>query len=200
MTPYIAAFDYSMTCPALTLLSGGNDWANTTIHYVTDKEKYQGKYAHKKLVGHPYPNWKTPMDRYIELACLFMGIIAERPNWRETRPKIFLEGYSMGSRGKVFHIAENTAILKYLMHQNEFVWEDVPPTTLKKWATGSGGGKKDAMGIKFKEWTGIDLAKTFFYEGKKPYDTSPLSDIADSYLLARYGWETQLKDSSCIPL
>ncbi len=47
-----------------------------------------------------------------------------------------LEGYSFGSKGKVFHIAENTGILKYKIHNMGVPLEVIPPTTVKKFATG----------------------------------------------------------------
>jgi Holliday junction resolvasome RuvABC endonuclease subunit len=88
----------------------------------------------------------------------------------------------MGSKGKVFHIAENTAVLKYLLHESNIPIEIVPPTVLKKFATGSGRAKKEDMHIAFKEQTGIALTD-------RAKIGNPYSDLVDAYFLARYGEE-----------
>jgi crossover junction endodeoxyribonuclease RuvC len=55
---------------------------------------------------------------------------------------VILEGYSYGSTGKVFNIAENTAILKYNLWDSRIPFLIVPPTTIKKFATGKGNANK----------------------------------------------------------
>jgi hypothetical protein len=181
----VASIDYSMTCPALCILRGGIEWEHATVHFLTDKIKMQGKFAHGRIVGTPYPHYTSAMDRYTKLAAWSISAIESVP-W-EVKPKIYLEDYAMGAKGKVFSIAENTAILKYYLWLKKYDVQTVAPTALKKQATGKGSGKKELMGKKFFELTGVDLAKTLGYDGSKPYDVSPLSDVADSFLLARYG-------------
>ena len=43
--------------------------------------------------------------------------------------QIAIEGYSMGSKGKVFHIAENTGVLKYKIYNPR--WEHDHPRLLE---------------------------------------------------------------------
>jgi Holliday junction resolvasome RuvABC endonuclease subunit len=101
------------------------------------------------------------------------------------KDKILIEDYSMGSKGKVFHIAENTEVLQYNLYLAGKEYHKIPPTSLKKWATGKGNSDKEKMYEKFLEIEGVDLKAMF---GLKKAD-SPLSDIVDSYFLAKYAFE-----------
>ena len=58
------------------------------------------------------------------------------------------------------------------------------PSTIKKFATGKGNANKELMYEAFVEETGDDLAKLFEFD---PYKgQSPVSDIIDSYYIAKY--------------
>lgn len=58
---------------------------------------------------------------------------------------IILEGYSMGSHGRVFDIGELGGVLKLIAFQHELEVLIVPPATLKKWVTGKGNANKKQM-------------------------------------------------------
>lgn len=58
---------------------------------------------------------------------------------------LVLEGYSMGSRGRVFDIGELGGVLKLAAFQHDIEVLIVPPSTLKKWVTGKGNADKKAM-------------------------------------------------------
>ena len=89
----------------------------------------------------------------------------------------------MGSVGQVFSIAENTAILKFKIYQAKIEYRIVPPTTLKKFATGKGNADKLMMYEAFVKKTNYDPRKILNSEAKLG---SPFTDIADSYWLAEY--------------
>lgn len=90
----------------------------------------------------------------------------------------------MGSKGQVFHIAENTAILKhYLFHVGIEVVE-VAPTTIKKFATGSGRAQKEDMYAAFEKKTEINLKGMLIPNRKLG---SPVTDIVDAYFIAEFG-------------
>lgn len=99
--------------------------------------------------------------------------------------RILIEDYSMGSKGKVFHIAENTEVLQYNLFLMKKKYEKIPPTSLKKWATGKGNADKEKMYERFLEIEGIDLKAML---GLTKAD-SPLSDIVDAYFLTKYIYE-----------
>jgi crossover junction endodeoxyribonuclease RuvC len=52
---------------------------------------------------------------------------------------VVIEGYSFGSQGRaVFDIAEPGAGVRFLLYRLGIPFADVPPATLKKFATGKG--------------------------------------------------------------
>lgn len=59
---------------------------------------------------------------------------------------VVLEGYSFGSKGRsVFQIAELGGIVRNDLQRLGMPWVDVPPSSLKKYATGRGNAGKDEM-------------------------------------------------------
>jgi hypothetical protein len=56
--------------------------------------------------------------------------------------QVALEGYAYNAKGRVFHIAENTGILKYKMFQRGVPLDIVEPTKVKKFATEKGNASK----------------------------------------------------------
>lgn len=97
---------------------------------------------------------------------------------------IVIEGYSMGSKGQVFNIGENTGLLKYKLYKYQKKFSVAAPTTIKKFATGSGRADKDAMYDAFVAETNYDMKGNFGVKTTK----SPVSDIVDSYYLAKYSF------------
>lgn len=97
---------------------------------------------------------------------------------------MIIEDYSMGSKGRVFHIAENCGILKHELYVNELPFDTVPPTTLKKFASGKGNASKEMMYESFLRETNIDI-KNHINPKLKESD-NPVSDVIDSFYLAKY--------------
>ena len=94
-----------------------------------------------------------------------------------------IEGYAYGAKGRVFHIAENTGVLKYKLFQANIPVEIISPSEVKKKATGKGNADKKAMHIAFMQETGYNL-KTLITPDKKEV-TNPVSDIVDSYYVCK---------------
>ena len=96
--------------------------------------------------------------------------------------KIYLEGYSFGSKGSlVFTISEATALLKYKLYSNNLPFEIIPPKQVKSLATGNGNASKDLMYEHFVKQTDINLKEIFQQKDVK----SPISDIVDAYFIAK---------------
>ena len=116
------------------------------------------------------------IDKYIFLA----DWTIEALRWHNGRvEKVILEDYSYGSTGRVFNIAENVGILKLKLKQNGFRYETVPPTVIKKFATGKGNSNKEAMLESWKaEPDNFELVQE---------NGNPATDIVDSYYLCKYG-------------
>jgi hypothetical protein len=87
---------------------------------------------------------------------------------------------------KVFHIAENTAILKYNLWDAQIEFDIIPPTVIKKFATGKGNANKEKMYEAFvNENPGVDLRS--WLTPRSSNVISPVSDIVDAYFIAKYG-------------
>src|SRR5690606_30603766 len=79
----------------------------------------------------------------------YQRIIGELDGWLREEPihAIYLEGYSYGSKGAaVTSICEFGGILRsYLLDTHDAPLLEVAPTTLKKFCTGKGAGKKEMV-------------------------------------------------------
>ena len=106
---------------------------------------------------------------------------------------ILIEDYSLGSKGKVFHIAENTEVLQYNLWRNAKKYKKIPPTSLKKWVTGKGNATKELMYEQFLKEEKIDLSSMIFTSASRRSTKidSPISDIVDSFYLCKYAFVNQ---------
>lgn len=96
--------------------------------------------------------------------------------------RVYLEGYALGARGKVFSIAENTAILKQRLLQEDIEVHIIPPTVIKKFATGKGNASKDEMKVAFE-----NSEDKLCLEAISHYKHSPYTDCIDAYWTLRCG-------------
>ena len=69
-----------------------------------------------------------------------------------------LEGYAYGASGRaIFQIAENCGLLKYKLWEAGIAVDVIPPTKVKKDATGKGNADKRKMVDAFELDTGVNL-------------------------------------------
>lgn len=179
MTKFVGV-DYSMSSPCMCIISG----VNITAYFLNEKKKYQNIYTltnNFQIIGNPIPKYDSPEERWWELSEFFRSILYSIDN--HDNFFVAIEDYSMGSRGKVFHIAENVGCLKMMLWLNGYKFITISPTQIKKFATGSGAAKKTQMLDAFKLDCGIDLSKIMGQEGKLD---SPVTDVVDAYYIAKY--------------
>lgn len=164
--------DYSMTSPAVTIIDGDN------IEY-----HFRYNYPKRKKVDLPKCFFPEPtcdsvddVYRYTNNAEWVMKCIGDR------ECVVVIEGYSYGSAGQVFNLAENCGILKYILRKNGIKFSTPSPGTIKKFFTGKGNATKEFMTYTFCEKSGHDLYKIFNRESLG----GPMADIADSYAMAMY--------------
>ena len=77
-------------------------------------------------------------------------------------------------------------VLKYRLQKEKFKYVTIPPTVVKKHATGKGNANKELMYNTFLAETEVDLK-----EELTPRSTSianPVSDIVDAYYICRTGF------------
>ena len=177
----IVGVDYSLTSPAVCI-NNDNEYM---FYYLTNKKKYIGQMA-KNIIGYEHQEYDTPIKRFSQISDWAINTF-NRFSYVLTNLKVYIEGYSFGSKGQaVFQIAENCGILKYRLQQLNINYDTVVPSVVKKGATGKGNADKDMMYESFVKETNIDL--------KKIFDTdkvgNPVSDIADSYYIQKIGYES----------
>ncbi len=177
----VAGLDYSMTSPAICFYNdadGEMNFSNCRSYYLTQVKKYD--IIVKNMVG-KYFEYTDDMMRFDSISSFFIERILERGI-----EKVFVEGYSMGSKGRVFHIAENTGILKYRLWRYGVDFEAVPPTVIKKFATGKGNADKEKMQAAFVAENNLDIK---FELGMTEKQWNPSSDIIDAYWICKYGYQ-----------
>ena len=178
----IVGIDYSLTSPAVCI----NNEGEYMFYYLTSKKKYIGQMA-KNIIGYEHQEYDTPIKRFSQISDWAINTF-NRFSYVLTNLKVYIEGYSFGSKGQaVFQIAENCGILKYRLQQLKIQYDTVVPSVVKKGATGKGNADKDMMYESFVKETKIDL--------KKIFDTdkvgNPISDIVDSYYIQKIGYQNE---------
>lgn len=184
--------DYSLTSPAVCVYntaSGDFCFDNTRCFFVATKKMHEG-YDDGIIKANSTPMlWKTPQERYIGLtnwALNSMGI--DLHTTPEDDMIVYIEDYAFAAKGRVFHIAENTGILKDRLHRYCIPFETVAPSAIKKFATTKGNANKDQMYDSFCElYPEIDLKKRLMSSSSKV--SSPISDIVDAYFICSYAFK-----------
>jgi len=175
----VAGIDYSMTSPALCVYnteSGEFSFDNCTFYFLTQSKKYEidSENIHGMLF-----EYDNEMQRYDTISSYFLDRIMENEV-----DKVYMEDYSLGSKGRVFHIAENTGVLKYRMWSFGIPFQTIPPTVIKKFASGKGNANKERMQEVFEEQNEVKLKQIFNMTDKQ---WNPSSDLIDAYYICKYG-------------
>ena len=173
----IAGIDYSLNGPAVCVFGGDLfTFENCQFYFLTDIKKYACTFF-RNIHGKLFEDYKEECERYDTISEWVMKSILGCE-------QVALEGYAYGAQGRVFHIAENTGILKYKLYQASMPVEIVTPSHIKKMATGKGNADKTQMYQAFLKETGIPL-QGIITPNKKDVG-NPVSDIIDSYYICKY--------------
>jgi crossover junction endodeoxyribonuclease RuvC len=120
---------------------------------------------------------KNDPQRFIDIAEQVLGWICERDI-------VCIEGFSYGSKGKGVSTQYGLGwVIRAELIKRGFNYIEVPPTSVKKFATGKGNTKKDEMVLPiFKKWgfehTSDNVRDAFVLAqmAKGMYDTSNLTE------------------------
>lgn len=180
----IVGVDYSMTCPAACIpYDAPQFWFASQRTYAP----LSSITTHKITTLNVAQRAETTAIAFIEWLKYHGSVHA-----------IVLENYAFSATGRVFHIGEHTGILKYLLWKADYPVYLVPPTVVKKFATGKGNADKIRMTSAFlKEYpNGQNWCSTFFPRSPTTLRAkAPLSDLADAYWIAKYGVFSDLRPS-----
>jgi len=170
----ICGIDYSMSCPSLCIFDTELDFTFQNCHFYYLIDKKTKIIEEGNIHGEYYSKDSENVKRFDHISDWAITILKN-----QKVSHVYLEGYSMGSRGRVFHIAENTGVLKQKIYKEGITCEVVPPSTWKKEVVGKGNADKQHV----YESMNVDLKLIF----KSKSITSPINDIADSYFICKYG-------------
>ena len=186
----IAGVDYSLTSPAICVWKSDDDngpfgFDSCDLYYLESSKQQSRTTEHGILNLHsdPYPEWNTEEERHDLLSDWAIAIISGC--------ETFIEGYAYATVGKshVRSVAENMGLLKHKLYKQHQSFTSIPPTVIKKYATGKGNANKDLMYESFTAelLTPPDLQKSLQPKSKKL--SNPVTDLVDAYFIAKWGWE-----------
>lgn len=175
----IVGIDYSLSSPAVCICAGEFKFENCKIYYLTSVKKYEGDYLKGQLNGRLHLPYTSEQQRHDQISQWAFDLIGSADS------DIFIEGYSFGSKGLVFNLAENMGTLKHKLYKVNKKFEMIVPGRVKKIATGKGNADKIKMYEQFKTDTKLDLMKEF----EQTKLNNPVTDIIDSYYVAKAGYE-----------
>ena len=184
----VVGIDYSLPSPAVCV-ARDKTFSNSFFYFLNDRKSVIGK-CHN-ILGEAHEEYLTDQERYENIASWVLAILA---NFDKKDVVILIEDYSFGSKGKVFHIAENCGMLKYMLYKAGYKFFTVPPTVVKKFATGKGNATKEKMYEAFVKDTFVDLHSIISPTTKLG---SPTTDIVDAWYIAKYMIEKmEIKDAT----
>jgi len=172
----IVGIDYSLSCPCVCVANTKN-FADCYFYFLSDVKRTHGQAVN--ILGDPHDEYLCDQQRYENIASWVINIVTPLPD-----PYILIEDYAFAAKGRVFNLAENCGLLKYLLYKDGFRFSTVAPSVIKKFATGKGNANKQAMYDAFYKLTEIDLISV--YGSKALKLDSPVTDIVDAYYLTRY--------------
>lgn len=181
---WIAGIDFSITSPAVCLFDvfAEEIHFDDCVFYCFSKTQPFTKIRNIRIL--PYPSYKTEEERFDKLTKKIMTKL-------NGAKMVALEGYSFGSKGRVFNIGEATGLLKHKLYKSDTDFITVAPTEVKKLATGKGNANKETMLQAFIDECGIDLKEELQPKRKLG---SPTTDIIDSFFICQYLWRELTKD------
>lgn len=108
------------------------------------------------------------VDRAVDLWKQIKRVLPEQNE--ESKVSIAIEGASFGSEFNAFMLGELNGAIKLMLHLDGYTFALVPPTVLKKYATGSGNAQKT--------FVAAHIAKKWDFMHKS-------NNVTDAYVLAK---------------
>jgi Holliday junction resolvasome RuvABC endonuclease subunit len=173
----IAGIDYSLNGPAICVFNTSYrfEFSSCNFYFLTDTKKYATKFMNN-IHGELFSPYDEECERYDSIS-----------DWVIKScfgcEQVALEGYAYNATGRVFHIAENTGILKYKLYQASIPVEIIEPSRVKKLATGKGNSDKKMMYESFIKDVNIPL-HDIISPNKKDIG-NPVSDIIDAFYICK---------------
>lgn len=179
----IVGIDYSLSSPCVCIGDPNNfSFETCKFYYLTDSKKLDVDFDN--IRGDLHLDYSCEEQRYGNITSWVLGLLEEGD-------VIYMEGYSMASTGRVFNIAENAGLLKHYLWKWNYDYNIIPPTVIKKFATGKGNANKQLLQDCFIDETKYNIKEKL---GLTEKQWNPSSDIIDSYYICKLGTETELRN------
>lgn len=174
----VGGLDWSMGCPAICIYNTKDkfEFKNCTFFFYIDKKKFDQSYGN--IHGFKTELYDSEEERFDKISEWGIQILL-----KHNVKSVCLEGYSMGSQGRIFNIAENIGLLKHKMWKAGIEFITPAPTAVKKHFTGKGNSNKDAM-YNALQLLDVDLDLETLLSSKSK--DSPIADIVDSFAMVSY--------------
>lgn len=190
-TVYIG-IDWSITSPAITVLDERGD----VRHHIFIEQPAKRGVTCPAMTGCdpvycpiPYPSYTCNTERFHRLAMSFWTRLPHT-----TDMKIGIEGYSYSAKGLVFNIAESTGIFKNVVWSYTTIDPTVVPSSHWKKHHGLKGNSDKKPVIDFYiASTGRMLYNDFNVDETRTKGLGVITDIADSWAIARYIYDTEAR-------
>jgi Holliday junction resolvasome RuvABC endonuclease subunit len=178
-----AGLDMSLTNPGICILDG-----NLVKFYFfpcrkkhIDYENSNGKYSCKAL-GY-YQEFSSREQRYSRIVNDIMDVF---DGYKDRDLKIAIENYAFGAKGRAQSgLYELGGAVRMSLYTRKLQFTEIPPTTVKKYATGNGTANKVEMVANFFHLTKLSLYDMFdLSEPAKGDVPGPISDVCDAYYIA----------------
>ena len=188
----ICGIDYSISSPAVVRAELDDDLEIIGINYLSFSSTMKNCKLDENLVHNAKKNFRSDMERFQFLRdsieqFLYREDVATNPLGEGSPDYIAIEGYAMGGMGKVFNIAEATALTKSMIYDKGTPLRTYTPSAIKKYATGNGTAGKVSMHKQFMNEESPFINLSHLDDLKNPQE-----DIIDAYWIMRL-LQTELK-------
>ncbi|MFW6219538.1 MAG: hypothetical protein ACOC33_01590 [bacterium] len=168
----IAGIDYSKNSPAVVILKLDNDFNIKDFDYIGFSSVKKIATSNNKILYYKKDQFNNDYDKAIWLRDCIMDKLS-------SVDFIAFEGYAFGASGKVFDIAETTAIMKVKLYEEGYPLRIYEPTVIKMFATGKGNAGKVEMNEAYKKI--FDPLELF----QLPELKSPKEDLIDAFYVCK---------------
>ena len=179
----IAGIDYSLNCPAICVYTDSRNsfaFENCDFYFCQNNASNRRKKLNEELrfknINISYQTEHASLtERYFSLALWGWNVIEKR------KPDVVvMESYSMGSKGRIFELAEATGYMKLGIFVYHIPLILFAPSSIKKEFSGKGNADKAVMAEAFREKEGFYLHEEMKESNPK---NSPCSDLIDSFAI-----------------
>jgi len=182
----LIGIDYSINSPGFCCIDTSKEFKLYNIKFFTPVIEEAGNFVYYKL-----KETSSHIEKYTQNAfALHDAVFHEFP---QARAKAAMEGYSFGSKGKIFNLAENAGILKRVLWESRIPFKIYQPQTIKRFATNNGRSDKEQMLKAFEIENDVAALYYFNISNKKYFKV--VYDFVDSYYVLKMLWcEEQIRN------